>query len=155
MCHDDMVWSAGPFMHPDYYRAEVFPRYRALWKILHDAGKKVAFTSDGDYGMFMDDIVAAGADCLCFEPMTRLEPVAAAYGQTHCLISSKVDARTLTFGSAAEIAAEIDATIELAQIALDSCSPWAITSPAMCRSITLWAIWRTCARAGRAKGKNL
>jgi hypothetical protein len=115
MCHDDMVWSAGPFMRPDYYRAEIFPRYQALWEILHAAGKKVAFTSDGDYGMFVDDIVAAGADCLCFEPMTRLEPVAAAYGQTHCLISSKVDARTLTFGSAAEIAAEIDATIELAQ----------------------------------------
>jgi hypothetical protein len=115
MCHDDMVWTQGPFMHPDFYRAEIFPRYKALWSILHDAGKIVAFTSDGDYGMFMDDIVKAGADALCFEPMTPLEPVVEAYGQSHCIISSKVDARTLTFGSETQIRAEVDATLELAR----------------------------------------
>ncbi|MEN6478562.1 MAG: uroporphyrinogen decarboxylase family protein [Anaerolineales bacterium] len=114
MCHDDMVWSQGPFMHPDYYRAEIFPRYRALWSILHAAGKKVAFTSDGDYRLFVDDLVAAGADCLCFEPMTPLEPIVAAYGRTHCLIGSKVDARTLTFGTPNAIATEIDQTLALA-----------------------------------------
>jgi len=115
MCHDDMVWSQGAFMHPDYYRAEVFPRYQALWRILHDAGKKVAFTSDGDWSEFVDDIVAAGADCLCFEPMTLLDPIVSAYGRTHCLIGSKVDARTLTFGSPGDIKAEIEATISLAR----------------------------------------
>jgi hypothetical protein len=115
MCHDDMVWSQGPFMHPDFYRAEVFPRYQALWKVLKDAGKLIVFTSDGDWGMFADDIVAAGADALCFEPMMALEPVVAKYGQTHCLLASKVDARTLTFGSRAQIEAEIDATLALAR----------------------------------------
>lgn len=115
MCHDDMVWSQGPFMRPSYYRAEIFPRYKALWKVLHDAGKKVVFTSDGDYSMFVDDIVAAGADALCFEPMLPLEPVVLKYGQTHCLLASKVDARTLTFGDRAAIQAEIDATLPLAK----------------------------------------
>jgi len=51
---------------------------------------------------------------LCFEPMTAMEPVVAKYGQTHGIISSKVDARTLTFGSKAQIAAEVDATVALA-----------------------------------------
>ena len=114
MCHDDMVWSQGPFMHPDFYRAEVFPRYKALWSIVKDAGKKVVFTSDGDWGMFVDDVVEAGADALCFEPMMALELVVAKYGKTHCLLASKVDARTLTFGSQAAIKAEIDATLSLA-----------------------------------------
>lgn len=115
MCHDDMVWSQGAFMRPDYYRAEIFPRYKALWSILKKAGKKVVFTSDGDFSEFVDDIVEAGADALCFEPMTALEPIVAKYGQTHCLISSKVDARTLTFGGPAQIKAEIDASLTLAK----------------------------------------
>lgn len=115
MCHDDMVWTQGPFMRPDFYRAEVFPRFKALWQVLKDAGKLVVFTSDGDYGQFMGDVVAAGADALCFEPMTALEPVVAEYGRSRAILSSKVDARTLTFGSREQIAAEIDATLALAQ----------------------------------------
>mgnify|MGYP005853502423 CR=1 FL=1 len=75
MCHDDMVWTQGPFMRPDFYRAEIFPRYRALWQVLH----------------------------------------VARYGQTHCLLASKVDARTLTFGRREQIYAEVDATLALAQ----------------------------------------
>ena len=114
MCHDDMVWSQGPFMHPDFYRAEIFPRYTELWSVLKQAGKKVVFTSDGDWSLFVDDVVEAGADVLCFEPMMPLEPVVAKYGQTHCLIASKVDARTLTFGTEAQIQAEIDATLPAA-----------------------------------------
>ena len=115
MCHDDMVWSQGPFMHPEFYRAEIFPRYKALWSVLKDAGKKAVFTSDGDWGVFVKDIVEAGADALCFEPMTALEPVVERYGRTHCIISSKVDARTLTFGSREQIQDEIDATLSLAE----------------------------------------
>ena len=57
----------------------------------------------------------AGADVLCFEPMTALEPIVAKYGQTHGLIASKVDARTLTFGPIERIKAEIDATLPLAR----------------------------------------
>ncbi|NLV75136.1 MAG: hypothetical protein GXY52_10740 [Chloroflexi bacterium] len=115
MTHDDMVWTQGAFMRPDYYRTEIFPRYQALWKVLHDAGKKVVFTSDGDYTEFADDIVAAGADALCFEPMMPLEPMVERYGQTHALLASMVDARTLTFGTHQQIQAEIDATLPLAK----------------------------------------
>ncbi|MGI5915813.1 MAG: uroporphyrinogen decarboxylase family protein [Anaerolineae bacterium] len=111
ICHDDMVWSQGPFMHPEFYRAEIFPRYRELWSILKRAGKKVIFVSDGDWSLFVDDIVAAGADALCFEPMMPLEPVVARYGKSHAIIASQVDARTLTFGRQEQIRAEIDETL--------------------------------------------
>jgi len=114
MCHDDFVWTAGPFMRPEFYRAEILPRYKALWSIMKDAGKLVVFTSDGDYTEFVDDVVEAGADALCFEPMTDLDVVVERYGKTHAILASKVDARTLTFGSPEQIRGEIDATIPLA-----------------------------------------
>jgi len=112
--HDDMVWSEGAFMAPDFYRRVIFPRYAALWAILRKAGKKVLFCSDGDFGAFVDDIIEAGADGLIFEPMTDLDPVVEKYGQSHVIVGSKVDCRTLTFGTEAEIRAEVDATLALA-----------------------------------------
>jgi len=30
-----MVWTEGAFIHPDFYRGAIFPRYRELWDILH------------------------------------------------------------------------------------------------------------------------
>ena len=47
--------------------------------------------------------------------MVSLEHMVTRYGQSHCLIGSDVDARTLTFGTQAEIAAQIDSSLALAQ----------------------------------------
>lgn len=114
LCHDDMVWSQGPFMHPDFYRDVIFPRYKALWSVLKGAGKKVLFCSDGDWTMFLDDIAEAGADGFIFEPMVSLDAVVERYGKTHCIIGSKSDCRTLTFGTRDDIRREIDDTLALA-----------------------------------------
>ena len=114
ICHDDMVWSEGPFVHPDFYRRAIFPRYRELWAVLKQAGKKVLYCSDANYSMFVDDIAAAGADGFIFEPMTTLDPIVEKYGRTHVIVGSKVDCRTLTFESRERIQAEIDATLLLA-----------------------------------------
>ena len=112
--HDDMVWTEGAFMDPAFYRRVIFPRYEVLWRVLKNAGKKVLFCSDGDFGVFVDDIAAAGADGFIFEPMTSLEPIVERYGQTHVLVGSKIDCRTLTFGTQDAIRDEIDATLQLA-----------------------------------------
>jgi hypothetical protein len=112
--HDDMVWTEGAFMHPAFYRRVIFPRFAELWNVLKKAGKKVLFCSDGDFGEFIDDIAAAGADGFIFEPMTLLEPVVEKFGKTRVIVSSKVDCRTLTFGAREDIRAEIDATLKLA-----------------------------------------
>jgi hypothetical protein len=114
LSHDDMVWTAGAFMHPDFYRRVIFPRYQQLWAVLKNAGKKVIYCSDGTWTEFVDDIVDAGADGLLFEPTMSLKLVAERYGKTHVLLASQVDCRTLTFGTKDEIAAEIDATLEVA-----------------------------------------
>jgi hypothetical protein len=114
ICHDDMVWSQGPFIRPDFYRGVIFPRYRELWSILKKAGKKVLYCSDGNYSTFVDDIAAAGADGFIFEPMMALDPICEKYGQTHVIIGSKVDCRIMTLGATVDIQAEIDATLALA-----------------------------------------
>lgn len=112
--HDDMVWSEGAFMHPDFYRSVIFPRYKKLWEPLREAGKIVLFCSDGDFTEFIDDIAAAGAHGFIFEPMTSLDYAVEKYGKTHVIVSSKVDCRTLTFGTPEQIRHEIDETLKLA-----------------------------------------
>lgn len=114
ICHDDMVWSQGPFMHPDFYRSAIFPRYKKLWEPLREAGKIVLFCADATFTEFLPDLAAAGADGFIFEPMTSLEAVVEAFGKTHVIVSSKVDCRTLTFGTKPQIAAEVDASLALA-----------------------------------------
>ncbi|MCP4644441.1 MAG: hypothetical protein GY851_28620 [bacterium] len=113
--HDDMVWTEGPFIDPAFYRRVIFPRYKELWAVLKQAGKKVLFCSDGNWTMFVDDIAECGADGFIFEPMVDLDLVAKKYGQTHPIVASKVDCRTLTFGTQDEIRAEIDATLRVAK----------------------------------------
>ena len=96
--HDDFVWTAGPFMHPDIYRRVIIPRYAELWKPLRAAGKKVLFCSDGDFTCFAEDIVAAGADGLIFEPCNDFGFMAERFGQSTVLVGSAVDCRDMTFG---------------------------------------------------------
>lgn len=56
----------------------------------------------------------AGSDGLSFEPMLPLKPVVARHDRTHCMISSKAGARTLTFGSKEQVRSEIGATLAVA-----------------------------------------
>jgi hypothetical protein len=114
ICHDDIVWTEGPFMRPEMYRRIIFPRFAALWSVLKGAGKKVLYCSDGNFTMFLDDIAAAGADGFIFEQLTSLEDVVEKFAKTRVIVSSKLDCRTLTFGTKADIAREIDDTLKLA-----------------------------------------
>ena len=111
--HDDIVWSAGPFMHPDFYRSVIFPIYRELWKPLKAAGKKVLFCSDGTVDMFMEDIAACGADGFIFEPSNNFDKIVSTLGGRYFLAGSKVDCRTMAFGTWDQVKAEIDATLAL------------------------------------------
>lgn len=115
ICHDDMVWTQGAFMHPDFYRAVIFPRYKKLWEVLHSANKTVLFCSDGNWTQFVEDIAEAGADGFIFEPITDFDYVVERYGKTHIIVGSKLDCRTLTFGTRADIQREVDDTLKVAK----------------------------------------
>ncbi len=107
MMHDDIVWSSGPFIRPEWYREHVFPAYKRLLRPLLDSGKKVLFTSDGDYTMFVDDIAAVGVHGFVLEPLTDLEYLAERYGETHAIIGN-ADTRILLRGVKTEIKAEVE-----------------------------------------------
>jgi hypothetical protein len=108
--HDDFVWTGGAFMNPDIYRQAIIPCYAELWKLLHEAGKKVLFCSDGDFTGFAADVARAGADGFIFEPCMDFGRMADQFGQTHCLVGSCVDCRDLTFGTWDKVQAEMDRT---------------------------------------------
>lgn len=105
--HDDMVWTSGAIFKPDWYRRYIFPRYKRLWEVLHEAGVRVLFCSDGDFTEFVDDVAAAGADGFIFEPLTSLEYVVERYGRTHVMVGN-ADCRVLTFGDRAAVKAEVE-----------------------------------------------
>lgn len=111
LTHDDFVWTSGGFLRPEFYRKWVFPQYKRYWECLKDAGKKVLFCADGDYSEYVDDIVAAGADGLIFEPMTDLAMICQKYGQSHVIIGN-ADCREMT-GSADAVRAEVARCMEV------------------------------------------
>jgi hypothetical protein len=115
ICHDDMVWAEGPFMSPEFHRRAIIPRYARIWQPCKAAGKKLLYCCDGDFSMFLDDIAEAGADGFIFEPLVPLEEVAAKFARTHVIVGSKVDCRTLTFGTKEQIGAEVAATLKVAE----------------------------------------
>lgn len=110
--HDDFVWSAGPFLDPAFYRHAIIPRFAELWKPLHAAGKKVLFCSDGDFRVFVDDLMEAGADGFIFEPCMDFDWMVERCGSSHCLAGSHVDCRDLAAGRWDRVSADINRTIQ-------------------------------------------
>jgi len=110
--HDDIVWTAGGFFNPEFYRAYVFPNLKRYWDCARDAGKKILFTSDGNYNQYVDDLVAAGAQGFIFEPTTDLAYICRKYGKTHVIIGN-ADCRILTFGTTQDVYREVQRCIDL------------------------------------------
>jgi len=107
MVHDDMVWSSGAIFAPKWYRQYVFPNLQRYFDPLRQAGKKIMFTSDGDYTRFIDDLAGCGVDGFVMEPMTDMAAIAEKYGATHSFIGN-ADTRILLSGTRAEIRAEVE-----------------------------------------------
>ena len=112
MVHDDIVWTEGPFLHPEWYRKYVFPNYRKYLQPLLEAGKKVLFTSDGDYTVFIDDVAACGFHGFVMEPTTNMEYIAQRYGQTHSFVGN-ADTRILLSGSREDIYREVKRCMDI------------------------------------------
>jgi len=110
--HDDIVWTAGAFIHPEWYRTYVFPNLKKLYEPLIAAGKKIIFLSDGNYTQFVDDIAACGVHGFFFEPLTDLSYVAERYGKTHVIIGN-ADTRILLMGTREEIRTEVERCLSI------------------------------------------
>lgn len=112
MVHDDMVWASGPIFHPSWYREFVFPNYSRLFAPLIDSGKRIMFTSDGDFTPFVDDLADTGIHGFVFEPLTDLRTIVERYGQTHVIVGN-ADTRVLLTGSRDQIRAEVERCMSL------------------------------------------
>lgn len=112
MIHDDMVWTSGAFVRPDWYRTYVFPNFKRYLQPLRDAGKIIAFTSDGTYTEFFDDLVECGVHGFCLEPTNDMAYIAERYGRTHFFIGN-ADTRILLRGSREQIRAEVQRCMDI------------------------------------------
>ena len=112
MIHDDMVWSSGAIMRPSWYGEHIFPNFKKLVAPLVESGKRVMFTSDGDYSKFIDDIAACGVHGFVLEPFTDMAYMVERYGQTHVIIGN-ADTRILLGGTRDQIRAEVERCINL------------------------------------------
>ncbi len=112
MCHDDIVWTSGAFIHPDWYREHVFPNYRKYFAPVRESGTKILYTSDGNYTEFIDDIADAGADGFVLEPTTDMACIAERYGRTHSFIGN-ADTRILLRGTREQIRAEVERCMDI------------------------------------------
>ena len=112
MVHDDMVWTSGPIMRLGWYREHVFPNYKRLFAPLIESGKRLIYTSDGDYSKFIDEIAACGVHGFVMEPYTDMAHMVARYGQTHVIIGN-ADTRILLSGTREQIRAEVARCMDL------------------------------------------
>lgn len=112
MIHDDIVWTEGAFIHPDWYRKYVFPNYKKMFKPVIESGKKILFTSDGNYTEFIDDIADCGVNCFVLEPLTDMQYIADKYGKTHSFIGN-ADTRILLTGTKDDIYAEVKRCMDI------------------------------------------
>ncbi|GHU64892.1 hypothetical protein FACS189447_02770 [Spirochaetia bacterium] len=112
MIHDDIVWTQGAFIHPDWYRRYVFPNYLKYFAPLKEAGKIIMYTSDGTYTQFIDDIVATGVNSLVMEPTTDMAYIAEKFGKKVGFVGN-ADTRILLSGSKEDIRAEVKRCMDI------------------------------------------
>ncbi len=112
MIHDDIVWTSGAFLHPDWYRKYIFPNYKKLFEPLKQAGKKIIYTSDGNYTEFIDDIAEVGINGFVLEPTTDMRYIAERYGKTHVFIGN-ADTRILLSGTKEDIENEVKRCMDI------------------------------------------
>lgn len=110
--HDDIVWTSGAFVSPAWYREYVFPNYKKYFSPILEAGKKIIFTSDGNYTQFVDDIADCGVSGFVMEPTTDMAYIAEKYGKTHSFIGN-ADTRVLLNGSREDIYQEVKRCMDI------------------------------------------
>lgn len=112
MVHDDICWTEGAVFRNEWYRKYIFPNIKKCIDPLRQAGKKIAFTSDGTYSMFVDDIAACGVSGFVMEPTTDMKYIAEKYGKTHFFIGN-ADTRVLLFGGKEDIYNEVKRCMDI------------------------------------------
>ncbi len=112
MIHDDIVWTEGAFLHPDWYRKYLFPNYKKLFAPIIESGKRLIYTSDGNYTEFIDDIAGCGVHGFVMEPLTDMKYIAEKYGKTHVFVGN-ANTNILLRGSKEDIYNEVKRCMDI------------------------------------------
>jgi hypothetical protein len=112
MVHDDIVWTSGAFLKPEWYREYIFPNYKKYFAPLLESGKKIIYTSDGNFTEFIDDVAATGIHGFVLEPTTDMKYIADKYGKTHVFIGN-ADTRILLNGTKEQIYNEVKRCMDI------------------------------------------
>ncbi|HEY9186886.1 MAG TPA: uroporphyrinogen decarboxylase family protein [Ignavibacteria bacterium] len=104
--HDDIVWASGPAFSPEWMKKYIFPRQKKIVDLLKSNNILVLFCADGNFDVFIDDLIEIGFDGFIFEPLTNLELLAKKCGKTHVLMGN-IDSRILQSGSEIDIKNEV------------------------------------------------
>ena len=105
-CHDDIAIARGLFFPPQWYRENIFPWYKEIWKPIKERNLKVIFISDGDYTPLVDDLTAIGADGFIVNESMDLPFFIKKFGGSKVILGN-MDTRLLTFGTPEQIKEEV------------------------------------------------
>ncbi len=112
MAHDDIVWTSGAFLAPEWYRTYLFPMYKKLFDPVLQSGKKLIYTSDGNFTEFIDDIAKCNVHGFVMEPTTDMQYIADKYGKTHSFVGN-ADTRILLNGTKDDIYNEVKRCMDI------------------------------------------
>lgn len=111
MIHDDITWTSGAFMKPEFYKKHIFNNYSKYTDILKSKGKKILYTSDGNFSMFFDDLVDCGFDCYIMEPCCDMKKFAIRYGNSKSFVGG-FDTMDLLLGDKKSIQTKVKNVLE-------------------------------------------
>jgi len=114
VCHDDICMARGPICSPEWLREYIYPYYEEFWAMLHAAGKRVIFMSDGNIDQVADDIAACGADGFVSEPFADWKAIAGKYPDK--VVAGEGDNRILMRNDRVEIEAMVRSMVDTAKI---------------------------------------
>ena len=112
MIHDDIVWTEGAFISPEWYRKYIFPNYKKMFAPIIEKQKKIIYTSDGNYTEFIDDVAGCNVNGFVLEPSTDMQYIAEKYGKTHSFIGN-ADTRILLSGTKEDIYNEVKRCMDI------------------------------------------
>ncbi len=106
---DDYADNRGPMMSPRHFREFLLPGLRDIVDAIHQAGVPVIKHTDGNVRPILEDLIAAGIDCLDpLDPLggMTLEELKPRTGGRLCLKGNVNIAGALSFGTPQDVQAE-------------------------------------------------
>ena len=115
LCHDDIANSNSLTLSPDFFRENIFPRYKRLFAPIKEKNIPLLCMTDGNFIEVAQDYLDVGADGFFVDrPTIELEPLVKIAGEDKLYFTGPTPA-IMTCGSPADVAYEMDMLAEIAK----------------------------------------